>query len=117
PISCDLSIHAVLHLRSFNRNKQGLKFGVPIVQEVLANDRHLEVPERPPGEANINDYVAGDLETRQALDVTNGAIDLEVVGQIHRRTQTELVVRVPALIKFAGGVPAARIAMELILKD
>src|SRR5206468_8963268 len=28
---CDLSIHAVLHLRSFSRNKQGLKFGVPIV--------------------------------------------------------------------------------------
>ena len=90
---------------------------MPIVQKILAHDRHLEVLERPPGEANINDYVARNLEIRQALDVTNSAIDLEVVGQIHRRTQTELVVRVPALIKFARGVPAARIAMELILKE
>src|SRR5256886_17385110 len=30
---CDLSIHAGLHLRSFSRNEQGLKFGVAIVHK------------------------------------------------------------------------------------
>src|SRR5690242_8733885 len=63
------------------------------VQEVVAHQGEFQVRAWPPSKMEIQRVVAGNVETRQFVDVSKAKVLLEMFGQVDGRLHEELMAR------------------------
>src|SRR5258706_9979116 len=102
----DLSVTSALDLRPLGGDEGGAEFSTLLVQQILADECQLQVFGRSPPQSNIQVHVTGNVQGRQAVHVTKCAIQRQIMRQIDRRPEHELMARALAFVLLGSGVGA-----------
>src|SRR2546427_1232003 len=87
-----------------------------IVQKILANNGEFHIAGWPPTQPDIERNITGNVLVRQVVHIPPRAIELQVIRQIHQRTQRHLMMRTVAGDSERAIVHAVSLLLELNLQ-
>src|SRR5438067_803903 len=102
----DLAVNSPLDLGALGGDERRSEFSMLLMQQILADDCQLQVFDGPPSKANVQAHITGNTQCRQCVHIAKRAIEREVMGQIHRGSEHELMARALALVLPGRGVSA-----------
>src|SRR6266852_9411651 len=85
-------------------------------EEVLPDERELELAQQPPGVANVHRRISRDTRVGQRADAADSDVEFRAVGQIERRAQKPLVRRIVARSSYVG-ISAVRLRAQALPQE
>ena len=88
------------------------EFQVPGAQEVLPRETHFQVVAGPPPQRGIHSHIRGDIRRRQARNISDSGVPLDIRAQIQNGTYLEMMLSGIARYRADDGITAARLGAE-----